>query len=190
MGIFNSGNISLYLNGVLENTLDTEYSNLYSSSVPVIIGAETDNLPFKVSTDNSMDGIIDDVRIYNRSLSESEIQTLYKEGSECEGKYTEVDIKKAKEEGRQACINDPSSCGIKVNEGCTQLELDAKYQEGCDACSNASGVTPTISPELNMHIPALQYQTLLGNINLWADFKFAGENNGDMLWKFSDFGEK
>ena len=41
-----------------------------------------------------------------------------------------------------------------------------------------------------MHIPALQYQTLLGNINLWADFKFAGENNGDMLWKLSDFGEK
>ena len=49
-----------------------------------------------------MDGIIDDVRIYNRSLSESEIQTLYKEGSECEGKYTEVDIKEAKEEGRKA----------------------------------------------------------------------------------------
>lgn len=105
-------------------------------------------------------------------------------------KAQQDEYSEAYEAGKQFCIENPEKCGININGGCTQAELDIKYQEGCETCSNSSGTLSTISPELNMHIPALQYQTLLGNINLWADFEFAGESNGDMLWKLSDFGEK
>lgn len=41
-----------------------------------------------------------------------------------------------------------------------------------------------------MHIPVLQYQTHFGLMDLWVDLELAGENNGDIVWKLSDFGEK
>ncbi|MBF0390111.1 MAG: hypothetical protein HQK71_08430, partial [Desulfamplus sp.] len=73
-------------------------------------------------------------------------------------------------------------------------DLDAKYKEGYNAgataCSDGNSTPATLSPGLNMHIPLLQYETLLGTMNLWAEFEFAGESNGDLMWKLSDFGEK
>ncbi len=96
------------------------------------------------------------------------------------------------EAGKQYCIDNPEVCGISVY---TQADVNAKYQEGYEAglttCSDGSVMTPaTISPELNIHIPVLQYQSPVGSMDLWADFEFAGENNGDMLWKLSDFGQE
>ncbi|MCI5123426.1 MAG: LamG domain-containing protein [Candidatus Electrothrix sp. AR5] len=46
-------------------------------------------------------GKIDDIKIFSRSLSESEIQELYLEDNQ------------AYQAGRQSCIDDPNSCGIK-----------------------------------------------------------------------------
>ncbi len=67
-----------------------------------------------------------------------------------------------------------------------------KDAQGCTVCSNdyASGILGTISASLNMHIPKLNYETLLGTTKIWMDFEFLGENNGDLLWKLSDFGQK
>lgn len=96
--------------------------------------------------------------------------------------------------GRQECMDEPASCGISTDGGYTQADLDAKYQEGynagCTGCSNGNVLPATISPELKMNIPVLQYVSPFGAMDLWANFEFVGESNGDMLWKLSDFGQK
>ncbi len=85
----------------------------------------------------------------------------------------------------------------------TQNDLDEKYDEGfkdgvasvdipdCEECTQTEqeqfGVR--LTPELNMHIPLIQYSTLLGDLKLWGDFKFVSGENGEMLWKLVDFGE-
>ena len=48
----------------------------------------------------------------------------------------------------------------------------------------------TLSPELNIHIPNLQYKSGSDTMNLWADLIFAGESDGNLIWKLSGFGEK
>ena len=88
----------------------------------------------------------------------------------------------------------PDTDGIKylnngAGEGCTQTELDAKYQEGCTVCSEKSGSSATMSSELILHVPAFLYDTTLGTLDVWADFTFAYKENGDLFWKLSDFGQ-
>jgi hypothetical protein len=49
--------------------------------------------------------------------------------------------------------------------------------------------TGTVSQELAIHIPSLEYQTLTGNQNIWANFEFYEQNiNGELFWKLKDFG--
>ncbi|MCW5213456.1 LamG domain-containing protein, partial [Desulfobulbus sp. TB] len=88
----------LYVDKQLINEVTTEYGQLSSNdSLYFTIGAYS-------TKDFMFDGLIDDVRIYNRALSEPEIQVLYHDGQSCENCY---------QAGRQACIDDPASCGIK-----------------------------------------------------------------------------
>jgi hypothetical protein len=69
-----------------------------------------------------MDGVVDDVRIYNRALTESEIQQLYQLNNQTlpsDSSCTETDLEKArnqaKEEAKKACQANPTSCGIDLN---------------------------------------------------------------------------
>ncbi|MCJ7571949.1 MAG: PKD domain-containing protein, partial [Candidatus Thermoplasmatota archaeon] len=78
---YSTGIISIYLNGELDNSANKGQHGIMQTSVPVLIGA------FCFSMDGSItrwhfNGIIDEARIYNRALSESEIQTLYNQGGE------------------------------------------------------------------------------------------------------------
>ena len=84
----------------------------FDSTSSIIIGGGGSDLAMPIYM---FDGLLDDFRIYNRVLSESEIQELYNEVSDC---YSEADIEAAKEEGRQECINDPASCGISELDYC------------------------------------------------------------------------
>ena len=62
----------LYVNGVLENSANHTVS--LSSNEPLGIG----NLPGKTGTsEDEFDGKIDDVRIYNRALSATEVSELH-----------------------------------------------------------------------------------------------------------------
>jgi len=72
VGTYDGSNLNLYVNGDLKETTPTDTIPALNS-VPLIIGknARIDEHYFY--------GIIDDVRIYNRALSESEIQQLYNE---------------------------------------------------------------------------------------------------------------
>jgi hypothetical protein len=84
--------------------------------------------------------------------------------------YTQTDIDNAIEQGKQICKNNPSSCGINVatttNEG-----------------------TGTVSESLDIHMPSLNYTTLLGTQNIWVDFKYSGMNfEGKHIWELKDFG--
>ncbi|MBF0229046.1 MAG: thioredoxin family protein [Desulfamplus sp.] len=73
------------------------------------------------------------------------------------------------EAGKQACIDNPASCGIDIN---------------------GSATPATISADLDLHIPQLNYVSPSGTMNLWVNFEYVGESKGDLLWKLSDFGQK
>ena len=64
-----SNQFRAYGNGVLVATTSLGNFGSVSSSQPARIGASPNGNPFK--------GIIDDVRIYNRALSASEVESLY-----------------------------------------------------------------------------------------------------------------
>lgn len=73
------GNESLYINGKLEST-KTASENIRTSDLPIIIGADI----FTYQQNNYyrfFQGDIDDVRIYNRALSQEEVQALFDQGS-------------------------------------------------------------------------------------------------------------
>ena len=59
----------MYINGELVNTLHTQHD--YVTGTTLKIGHENTGY-------NPFDGIVDEMRIYNRALSESEIQALYR----------------------------------------------------------------------------------------------------------------
>ena len=94
--------------------------------------------------------------------SNKSVTAVFNETSDCQAEY-----EKGIADGRQQCINNPDSCGI-----------------------SGGGASSTISSEsLNIHIPSILYDTPFGAMSLWVDFEFAGENNGNLLWKLSNFGE-
>ena len=74
---FDGRYIKLYLNGILVSTTDTGSYNpiQYSNDNSLIIGAEAG--PADVPAGDYFNGSIDEVRIYNRVLSEGEINASY-----------------------------------------------------------------------------------------------------------------
>jgi hypothetical protein len=75
-GSWDGATITLYVNGVWWDS-ESISSNL-SSGLGDFIGAQADN---QNNTANNFDGDIDDVRIYSRALSSSEVFELYRWGS-------------------------------------------------------------------------------------------------------------
>ncbi len=72
-----SESIKMYLNGVLDTTDTTSIpASINNSSAPLWIGAQYD----LTNSGLYFPGSIDEVRIYNRALSQSEIADLYQQG--------------------------------------------------------------------------------------------------------------
>ncbi len=69
VGVYNGTNLIAYVDGVLANS--DVLTGPSSASVPVTIGDDTDG------ANRFLNGSIDEVRIYNRALSASEVQELY-----------------------------------------------------------------------------------------------------------------
>jgi hypothetical protein len=63
--------ISIYRNGELNSLMYSNITSIQNTSVPLRIGQYIDEL------ENSFRGSLDDLRIYNRPLSEDEIKSLY-----------------------------------------------------------------------------------------------------------------
>ncbi|SFF59600.1 LamG domain-containing protein [Thermoflexibacter ruber] len=66
---FKNGVLKLYQNNSLKATYQTDRKFIPVNSLPIQIGRST--------VGNYFIGKIDDIRIYNRALSETEIQQLY-----------------------------------------------------------------------------------------------------------------
>lgn len=77
VGVFSQGKASIYLDGKLVISTTTTTTDTPINTFPVRIGASQGS--GAIQADN-FNGLIDDVRIYNRTLSETEIQTLYQQG--------------------------------------------------------------------------------------------------------------
>ncbi len=67
--------ITMYVNGGFDSTISDAGSVLRSSSVGVRIGGNAGG------SNAYFSGVIDDVRIYNRALTETEIKTIYMSGT-------------------------------------------------------------------------------------------------------------
>ncbi|MBF0101326.1 MAG: hypothetical protein HQK77_10505, partial [Desulfobacterales bacterium] len=148
----------------------------------------------------NLSGKIDDIRIYNRVLSESEIQELYNIGNNLPPDthcYTQDDLDAVK----QQCKNDPASCGISIYSGYTQADIDSAKQQAIQQCKSdpascgisvgigTEGPVATLSESLFIDIPLIKYSTLLASFDLWADFEYYGLTpDGLHLWKLTDFG--
>lgn len=104
------------------------------------------------------------------------------------------------------------------DEGCTQSDLDAQYQSGysagyaaCqDSTGNAgsyddgysagyeaglsaaggSGTLPTVNTDLSINMPSANYFTLIGTMNIWANFTYEGTNSsGKHIWSLDGYGQ-
>ncbi|MCD6323452.1 MAG: hypothetical protein J7L77_10580 [Clostridiales bacterium] len=102
----------------------------------------------------------------------------------CESGFTQNDIDMAREAGHQDCINAPTSYGLY-----SQTDLTAEYQRGCDTCSNGGNPAVLLS-NANIHIPEVNYESPLGIVKFWIDLEYLGNQNGDLIWKLSDYGQQ
>ncbi|MBW2979781.1 right-handed parallel beta-helix repeat-containing protein, partial [Candidatus Woesearchaeota archaeon] len=86
VGVAGNGEIKLYVNGEVASTTDTyDGTGLYSSTEDLIIGAKTQDAGYpQVPPELQANATIDEVIIWNRSLSATEIQALYEEGLDSE----------------------------------------------------------------------------------------------------------
>jgi len=85
-----SGQVSLYFNGVLNSTATLPTGNIRVDANGLILGREQDCVGGCFVADEDFNGIIDEVRIYNRILSASEIKQLYYMDFEVEGTVTKM----------------------------------------------------------------------------------------------------
>jgi len=132
-------------------------------------------------------GKLDDIRIYNRVLSEAEVGQLYNyEPKECEACDT------AREQGRkagiQSCKANPAACDISVTgstEAC-DVQPPAIEPSQCEV----PDIAAVIGEDLSLHVSKAQYNTLTDTQILWIDLTFGGANEaGDLMWTLSDYGE-
>ena len=169
--IYDKDYVKLYVDG--NKCIEESIGVINTPNINGRIGAFPD--PFTKGWDKSyFDGDVDDIRIYNRALSESEIQELYnyKGDSSCSSsEYTESDLQAKYNEGYEAgkkyCQEHPSECGMSC-EGTTTTSTS------CDASFNMFTNT--------MHIPCLN----MGD-SYWLDLGLI--NSNPVQLELTDFGK-
>ena len=136
---YSNGNIdSIFLDGNLINTHTRDDYHVCNDEI-TWIGRQLKACPG--GRTYAIDGSIDDIRIYDRSLSERDVLELYN-------------------------LEDDSD-----KESCTLPKVG------------------TVSSNLDIYMPSLSYQSLLGTQNIWADLEYKGTNSvGQHIWGLKDFG--
>jgi hypothetical protein len=79
VGIYDGGNISIFVDGFIENSLLIGSVEPYTGSAPLRIGNLQNSSGHGAGTlyTGAFDGVIDDVAIYNRALDATEVLELY-----------------------------------------------------------------------------------------------------------------
>jgi hypothetical protein len=72
VGVFNGSSIKIYVNGTLEAE-QLLFGNINQNTEPLLFGSQR----YYAFSDYWFNGLIDDIAIYNRALTEQEIQNLY-----------------------------------------------------------------------------------------------------------------
>lgn len=111
--VYDGSSMKLYLNGDLSSSMNTSITALGITTDPVIIGNVGTDIP-AFNHNRPFNGLIDEVEIFNRALSQSEIQAIYNAGSAGKCKVVEpeevievdIDIKPG---------SDPNSINLKSN---------------------------------------------------------------------------
>ena len=83
VGTYNGANLELYVDGKLKETKATDVF-LPNSEYPLYIGRECGNVDATVPSGDTVRyfyGSIDDVRLYNRPLTQTEVESLFAENS-------------------------------------------------------------------------------------------------------------
>lgn len=162
--------VTFYINGIkdVEHSYTESVSSSTTSSIDnVLIGSRY----FKGKACCQYHGLLDEVRIYNRALSQSEVTSLYN-GSGSSGSsggffgscYTKDDVDAAYAAGVSYCKNHPSECGINTTNFVGE-------------CASFDMFTNTL------HIPCLN----LGK-NYWLDLNLI--NSNPIQFGVSGYGEK
>ncbi len=184
---YDGADLTLYVNGVEENRITI-------GSVVPYTGSESLRIGNSQNTNHDDRGVfsghIDDIRIYGRGLSGSEVADLFTyssatgtdSDSDTTGGSTDgtggdttsgqsSDFDAGYQQGMEYCRNNPSACGISTSQ-----------------CS-ASSTTGTVSPNLEIYAPSLDYESLLGTINIHATFEYEGvDSSGKHTWSLRDYG--
>jgi hypothetical protein len=121
----NSAGFSIYVNGVLEDSRSPLPDFLDSNSTNLLIGSN-------ILEGANLNGLVDEVEIYNRALSQAEIQAIYNAGSA--GKCTSPTLTVVKVgSGNCTVMSNPS--GINCGDDCSE-----SYPEDTE-------VTLSVSPD-------------------------------------------
>lgn len=75
--VYNGTDVRIYVNGSLDCTPASMTGNLYDGTAPFRIGTETNS---SETVTNLFYGLIDEVAVFNRALSASEVQDIYTNG--------------------------------------------------------------------------------------------------------------
>ncbi|MDE2041362.1 MAG: fibronectin type III domain-containing protein, partial [Patescibacteria group bacterium] len=146
----NLGQTALYIDGVRDAT-NFNYTLAATSLAPcVYVGAEPFD-SFCATGFNFSDGLIDDVRTYNRALSQSDVTALYNEGTASASSYTLMVTNSNSANGtvtsNPSGITCGSTCSMSVNSG-TFVTLTAtpatNYVTQWSGCTSVNANTCTV----------------------------------------------
>jgi len=169
-----SGFVQVFIDGNLANAQNLPAGMLSIDANGFWVGREQDCVGGCFESSQDFLGAIDDIRIYNRTLSQSEVQELYQLGSVPSSTSTKT-YEDGLNEGIAKCQNDPASCEITIPPESGNCSAD---------------IAAVIGEDLSLHVSKAQYNTLTGTQILWIDLTFGGENEaGDLTWILSDYGE-
>ena len=80
--VYDKGNIKIYINGAVEAEKDLQQGDTLNNPYDILIGTYFSHNGKRIVaswTHRTFDGLIDELRIYNRALTDVEIQSLYKQ---------------------------------------------------------------------------------------------------------------
>lgn len=161
---------------VINELVGTFYVNSVKSSsfsLDSIVSVEPATLIIGHSRSGSsqyFEGLIDDVRLYDRALSDSEIQKLYNEQpGNSTNTCSESELSAQYEAGKQYCIDNPEDCGIDVGSN-YHTGYDQGYIDGQAACKDSDNCSTFEVFSNTLHIPCFDG----GSATYWLDLELTG----------------
>lgn len=205
---FENGNTSMYVNGARENSKDTGFDYAYTNNADIHIGRFDFNW---IAYEHHFNGYIDQVRLYNRTLHETQIKEHYEREL---GNYSLNTIVSS-----ETSVGENFSAELHANDGyddsivnltntliirdvvnywiCATentFNTSACWSKGTvpvqgeDVVFNGSGIgnanitNGTLTQELNSFIVEPSYTGNIRFESLFADGNWTGANTGDMHW--------